>query len=120
MRQKRQQRITDTKRILQFLYSEGWSDAEIATGANCSLRSIQRWWDDVCPSPKKFHRLWMLEDRVKNKPKPYEKEKDLAYVMWNTHHKFDFIKECKANNHPDKEICEDCEHYFMHGTVKTE
>ena len=73
MRQKRQQRITDTNRILQFLYSEGWSDSEIAVSADCSIRSIQRWWDDVCPSPKKFHRLWMLEEKVKARIIDHEK-----------------------------------------------
>ena len=72
MRQKRQDRITDTKRILQLLYSNGWSDDEISAGADCSIRSIQRWWDGVCPSPKKFHRLWMLEEKVKSRILAYE------------------------------------------------
>ena len=64
MRQKRQIKITDTKRIMTEL---GMTNQEIAFRLNTNVRTVQRWWNDTCPSGEKFYRLQMLLQAQKDK-----------------------------------------------------
>jgi len=57
--------MTDTKRILSKCIALGMTNDGIALRLGCSVRSIQKWWDDTCPSPQMYHRLWMLEESIK-------------------------------------------------------
>lgn len=65
MRTKRTIRLTDTKRILTKCIERGMTNEGISIRLGCSVRSIQKWWDDTCPSPQMYHRLWMLEESFK-------------------------------------------------------
>jgi hypothetical protein len=73
MRTERTIRHTDTKRILQLCYDNGMTNEGISLRLNCSVRSIQKWWYDTCPSPRFFHRLWMLENSIKKEKEDEEK-----------------------------------------------
>ena len=73
MRTERTIRYTDTKRILQLCYDNGMTNEGISLRLNCSVRTIQKWWNDTCPSPRFFHRLWMLENSIKKDKEDEEK-----------------------------------------------
>jgi len=111
MRTERTIRHTDTKRILQLCYDNGMTNEGISLRLNCSVRSIQKWWNDTCPSPRYYHRLWMLENSIK---KAKEEQVQLTKQdEWTTGRgafkdRMAKITKChETEGHPDGE-CPEC------------
>lgn len=83
----------------------------IALRLGCSVRSIQKWWDDTCPSPQMYHRLWMLEESFKKEAEREERlkrwedqqqkkrEAEQRHALYYKHH--------EEVEHPDGE-CDEC------------
>ena len=83
----------------------------IALRLGCSIRSIQKWWDDTCPSPQMYHRLWMLEESFKREAEREEqlkrledqqqkkRESEQRHALYYKHH--------EEVEHPDGE-CDEC------------
>jgi len=111
MRTERTIRHTDTKRILQLCYDNGMTNEGISLRLNCSVRSIQKWWYDTCPSPRFFHRLWMLENSIKKeaeyevrlaKHNQQEANKKIRKENWAR-----MVEHMKEDGHPEGD-CPQC------------
>jgi len=83
----------------------------ISLRLNCSVRSIQKWWYDTCPSPRFFHRLWMLENSIKkDKEEQAQKKAQDEWTAGRTAFKERMWKITKCHEtegHPEGE-CPQC------------
>jgi len=76
MRQDRQLRITHTKRKLTYLHQQEMNNYGIGIRLYLSTRTVERWWNDTCPTPMHFDRLCRLvewvERRIKEDSEPWK------------------------------------------------